>query len=63
MGKHDAHCKYCGAKITGGTTCGKCNEKLPLVRQLLRMVKDAKQQVDREQRIKEDLRKVRSDDR
>lgn len=63
MGKHDTHCKYCGAKITGGTTCGKCNEKLTLVRKLLRMVKDAKEQVEREKRIQEDLRRVRNNDR
>ena len=63
MVRHELKCKYCDSKITGGTTCGECNKKLILVRQLLGMVKDAKTKVERDQRIKEDLEKVRKDDR
>ena len=61
MGKYSTTCKYCGGKITGGKLCHDCRIKLPLVRQILGMVKQAKEQVDREQRIQEDLRKVRKD--
>ena len=63
MVRHESKCKYCNAKINGGTTCGDCHKKLILVRQLLGMVKDAKTKVEREQRIKDDLRKVRNNDR
>ena len=59
MWKYDARCKYCGAKLTGGTMCGGCREKLRLIRKLLGMVKNAKAKVEREKRIKEDLEKVR----
>ena len=62
MGKYESRCKYCGIKITGGTVCGACGVKLPLVRQLRGMVRDAKDKIDREQRIKDDLRKVRNND-
>ena len=59
MGKYDTNCKYCGSKINGGTMCTDCRIKLQLVRQIQGMVKGVKGQVDREQRIKDDLRKVR----
>ena len=63
MGKYNTNCKCCGRKMNGGTLCSDCKIKLPLVRQMQGMVKDAKERVDREQRIQDDLRKVRNNDR
>ena len=55
-----AKCKYCGG-ATGAKkeVCSNCMEKLKLIRQIQGTVKDAKDKADREQRIKEDLKRVR----
>ena len=58
---YNTKCKYCGCKIKGGEMCSGCAEKLPLVRKLQRMVKDAKEQVEREQITQDDVSEVRSD--
>lgn len=57
--KYNTRCKYCGCKINGGEICSGCRKKLPLIRQLLGTVKDAKRRVDIERRIKDDLKRVR----
>lgn len=55
-------CKYCGNKTTKGMqVCAICYGKIDLVRQLRGMVQNAKDQVEREKRIQEDIRKVRRD--
>lgn len=58
-------CKHCNHEADGkyNEICPNCRIKLPLVRQLLGMVKDAKRKVDIENRIKEDLERVRENDR
>ena len=65
MAKDIKSCKYCGSKCTsGGEICWRCKEKLPLVRQLLQMVRDAKERVEQErtqERIQNDLERVRGD--
>lgn len=43
-------CKYCGARITRGVSCGKCNEKLRLIRQIRSMLAPLKRRQEREKK-------------
>jgi hypothetical protein len=50
--KNKVICKYCGQLITVSNNdtmgmCGKCRAKLPLVRKLLKMVKNTAEKVGR----------------
>ena len=37
MGKQTYVCRYCGLVNTYGAVCGKCHEKLPYVKDLVRL--------------------------
>lgn len=43
MGTKEYFCKYCGGK--GSTFCDNCQKKLPLVRDLLTMVRNKAKEV------------------
>lgn len=65
MDERRTRCKYCDNESDGkyNGICPNCRIKRPLVQQMRGMVQNAKDKVEREQRIKEDLKRVRENDR
>ncbi len=56
MAERNRVCKYCGHKAVRtikDNICWNCREKLPLIRQLLRMVKTAKWEVELERELRQ----------
>ena len=50
MSERKKRCKYCDVAIKYGTTCYHCSEKLILVRRIQKMVRNAKEDVERRKR-------------
>ena len=40
-------CRYCGAKLSGGTICCECSRKLPLVKELVAIGNEIKRKLGR----------------
>ena len=61
MDERRMRCKHCNHEADGkyNEICPNCRIKLPLVRQLQGMVRNAKDKVERDRRVKADLERVR----
>jgi predicted amidophosphoribosyltransferase len=46
--EHPHTCKYCGNKTSRLDICSNCHKRLPLVRQLLAMVRAKKEEIDKQ---------------